>query len=118
MLINIIFIIPYPELEERVNKIFQNHPLRARLRKRIEMRTADELETFSFNAHSDVIIARGYTACGLRRMTPELPIIELPITAYDLIGLSMSVSLFIHPRKWHLLEIIPPLRRRMNWAAL
>ena len=26
MLINIIFIIPYPELEEKVNKIFQNHP--------------------------------------------------------------------------------------------
>lgn len=72
MLINIIFIIPYPELEEKVNKIFQNHP-RARLRKRIEMRTADELETFSFNAHSDVIIARGYTACGLRKMTLNFP---------------------------------------------
>ena len=55
MLINIIFIIPYPELEEKVNKIFQNHPLRARLRKRIEMRTADELETFSFKAHAHII---------------------------------------------------------------
>ena len=99
MLINIIFIIPYPELEEKVNKIFQNHPLRARLRKRIEMRTADELETFSFNAHSDVIIARGYTACGLRKMTPELPIIELPITAYDLIrALNECITLY-SPKK-------------------
>lgn len=85
MLINLVFIIPYPDLEEKVNEIFQNHPLRARLRKRIEMRTADELERFSFNAHSDVIIARGYTACGLRKITPHLPIIEIPITAYDLI---------------------------------
>ena len=63
------------------------------------MRTADELETFSFNAHSDVIIARGYTACGLRKMTPELPIIELPITAYDLIrALNECITLY-SPKK-------------------
>lgn len=95
MLINIVFIIPYPELEAKVNEIFQNHPLRARLRKRIEMRTADELESFSFNVHSDVIIARGYTACGLRKMMPDLPIIELPITTYDLIrALNECISLY------------------------
>ena len=84
-MINLIFIIPYPELEEKVNQIFKTHPLRAQLKKRIEMRTADELNRFVFNAHSDVIIARGYTVYGLRRMIPDLPVIELPITAYDLI---------------------------------
>ena len=99
MLIHVVFIIPYPELEEKVNEIFQTHPLRARLRKRIEMRTANELESVSFNARSDVIIARGYTACGLRNLISDLPVIELPITAYDLIrALNECISLY-SPKK-------------------
>lgn len=98
-MINLIFIIPYPELESKVNEVFKNHPLKARLRKRIEMRTAGELDDFSFNAQSDVIIARGYTACGLHKIIPNLPVIELPITAYDLIrALNECISLY-SPKK-------------------
>ncbi len=94
-MINLIFIVPYPELEKKVSEILDSHPLRASLQKRIEMRTADQLDKFKFDAGSDVIIARGFTAYSLRKMFPHLPVIELPITAYDLIrALNECISLY------------------------
>lgn len=98
-MINLVFIIPYPELEEIVQNAFQHHPLRDQLRERIEMRTADELENITFNSQSDVIIARGCTVFELRKIAPNLPVIEIPINAYDLIhAVNECISIYSPPK--------------------
>lgn len=79
----ITFILPYNELKGVVNQVFNEHPKRKMLKKNIHIINPENLKTVRF--HGDAIIARGITATLLREDTQGIPLIEIPVTGYDII---------------------------------
>lgn len=45
---------------------------------------AEKVDPYSYNA--DIIVARGFTAVALKKLHPDIPVVELPITAIDVIS--------------------------------
>lgn len=83
-MIHILFIVPYPELQDEVTYVLSNHPQKDQLISDIKIMTVDQ--TFQINADSyDAIIARGFSCRKLKTMYPQAPIIDLAISGYDII---------------------------------
>lgn len=82
-LMEISFILPYKELEDIVNRVFNEHPDKSRLQKNIHIVDPRNLESIRFSG--DAIIARGITAALLKEDTKGIPLIEIPVTGYDVI---------------------------------
>lgn len=81
-MIRMLFIVPYPELQDRVQSIFQNHPANGMVQPTIVSEMAEYIDQLDYNC--DVIVARGYTAHRLMHRLPDIPIIELSVTSYDI----------------------------------
>ncbi|MBD1381985.1 sigma-54-dependent Fis family transcriptional regulator [Metabacillus arenae] len=96
-MINVTYIVPYPELEDLVYKIFNAHPQKDIVNRQISVISADKLEGVRFNC--DVLVARGYTAKKLKRLKPHIPQIEIPITGYDIIKTIEKCRKQFTPRK-------------------
>lgn len=83
-MIHILFIVPYPELQEEVMYVLNNHPQKDHLISDIKIMTVDQ--TLNINADNyDAIIARGFSCRKLKTMYPQAPIIDLAISGYDII---------------------------------
>ncbi len=94
------FIVPYPELEEKVNRIFNNHPQSGHLQKTVSVITSERFSDLSSNAlDCDVVIARGYAAEQLKQAGIQAPVVELPITGYDVIHCLYNCVQRFHPKK-------------------
>jgi PAS domain-containing protein len=96
-MINITYIVPYPELEDLVYKCFEAHPQRDIVNHNISVISADNLEEATFQC--DVLIARGYTAKKLNRLMPNIPQIEVHITGYDIIKAVEECRIKFNPKK-------------------
>lgn len=83
-MIQILFIVPYPELKEKVEFVLNNHPDRDRIAADIQALTVDQTLDIHVGSY-DAIIARGFSARQLKTMYPQLPIIDLAISGYDII---------------------------------
>ena len=83
-MIQILFIVPYPELKEKVEFVLKSHPDRDRLSADIQALTVDQTLDIHVGSY-DAIIARGFSARQLKTMYPQLPIIDLAISGYDII---------------------------------
>lgn len=83
-MIQILFIVPYPELKEKVEFVLSSHPEKARIATDIQALTVDQTLDIRVDAY-DAIIARGFSARQLKTMYPQLPIIDLAISGYDII---------------------------------
>ena len=83
-MIRLLFIVPYPELEEVVRSVLSNHPQRERLNVEIQVMTVEDTPDVPTEEY-DAIIARGYTAQKTSSRYQQIPTIELSISSYDLI---------------------------------
>ncbi|MCI6887556.1 MAG: sigma 54-interacting transcriptional regulator [Lachnospiraceae bacterium] len=83
-MIRLLFIVPYPELEERVKAVLEMHPEKDRIAADVQVLTVDETPLIHV-AEYDAVIARGYSALQLKTMYPQIPIIKLSMSGYDVI---------------------------------
>ena len=80
----IVFVVPYPEMGAIVEKTFhEEQPSDWELHIELVVGVRDIGGTRDFSA--DVVVARGVTAVALRRMLPDTPIVDLPVSGYDIL---------------------------------
>ena len=83
-MIHILFIVPYPELREKVEYVLDNHPENKRICADIQVLTVDQISKINAGSY-DAVIARGFSAKQLKTMHPQTPVIDLAISGYDII---------------------------------
>lgn len=83
-MIHILFIVPYPELREKVEYVLDNHPENKRISANIQVLTVDQISRINAGSY-DAVIARGFSAKQLKAMHPQTPVIDLAISGYDII---------------------------------
>lgn len=97
-MISILFIVPYPELQEKVKYVLDNHPKKAQISSDIQVLTVDQ--TFRIDAaRYDAIIARGFSFRQLKTLYPHMPIIDLAISGYDIIRTVADCRKAFHSRR-------------------
>lgn len=97
-MINILFIVPYPELKTVVSHVINNHPDKSRISASIIVTTVDEVSNIDINKF-DVIVARGYTAKKTKKEYLSLPTVELVISSYDIIRSLQECKRRFNPKK-------------------
>lgn len=83
-MIRLLFIVPYPELKEKVEYVLFHHQEAARLNADIRVMTVEDTPDVPTDEY-DAIIARGYTARKTSSMYHQIPTISLTISGYDII---------------------------------
>lgn len=96
-MINIIFIVPYPDMEKTVNDIFNTHPKRDILYQNISVVSAEKINVN--NLDGDIVIARGLTYQKIKKYKPLMPKIELSIKALDIITALRNCIKIYSPKK-------------------
>lgn len=97
-MIRLLFIVPYPELHEKVKNVLDYYPERHRIQADVRVLTVDETIHIQVQQY-DAIIARGYSAKQLKAMYPQIPTIDLAISGYDIIQTVTECEREYHPRK-------------------
>jgi transcriptional regulator with PAS, ATPase and Fis domain len=82
-MINIVFVVPYPEMEESVREVFNTHPQKEILDQSISVIAAEKLNVDELDG--DIVISRGLTFQKIKKYKPQMPKIELSIKALDII---------------------------------
>ena len=87
-MIKILFVVPYPKLEAQGHKVYKEFSFHSKIDLKVIVKTVEQLGTLkeiddmkSF----DVLVARGYSASRLKELYPNIPIVSIDITAYDII---------------------------------
>lgn len=97
-MIQLLFVVPYPELFEKVKYVLDNHPERNRIQADVQILTVDETPSIQVDGY-DAIIARGYSALRLKAMYPQSTIINLSMSGYDIIRTVADCKKKYHSRK-------------------
>ena len=88
----ILFVMPREEIKDLVlstieeYKDYYSSNFNEKLDLEIELvvqKFAEKIDINSYN--SDIIVARGYTAIALRKLYPDIPVVEIPITTMDVV---------------------------------
>lgn len=88
-MIRLLFIVPYPELEQTIHYILKHHPERQRISARVLVRSVDEVEQLPVKDF-DAVVARGYSFRQLQSNYPQMPVIDMVISGYDIIRTVMD----------------------------
>lgn len=83
-MIRLLFVVPYPELEEKVRYVMRRHPSRQRLKADIRLATIEDLPA-DIAGKYDAVIARGYSAQKALSAYADVPTISLSFSGYDII---------------------------------
>lgn len=83
-MIRLLTIVPYPDMEATVRGVLARHPRREELSVRVVASTVDSLDMVD-KGGCDAIIARGYTARALSQKGLDMPLVEMRISAYDVL---------------------------------
>ena len=97
--IKLLFIVPYPELKEKVEFVIANHPDREKVDADIRVMTVDETSVEIDSSLYDAIIARGYTARKMMSIADRIPVIALEISGYDIVRAVAECRERINPKK-------------------
>lgn len=97
-MIRLLFIVPYPQLEEKVRRVLSQHPERDRLNADIQTMTVEDTPDVPTDDY-DAIIARGYTAQKTQARYTQIPTIQLSVSGYDLIRAISECCETFHPKK-------------------
>lgn len=97
-MIRLLFIVPYPELREKVDYVISRHPEAKRLNADINVMTVEDTPDFPADGY-DAVIARGYTAQKTMSKYTQIPTIGLTISGYDIIGALSECCEMYHPKK-------------------
>ena len=76
-------IVPYPNLLEVVTEVWAEHPYRNKVQFRSHPKAVYEIPDYKL--YGDIAIARGMSVQFLKNHYPEMPIIEIPMSAYDIL---------------------------------
>ena len=110
-MISILIIVPYPEMQEKVESILAQHPPGEGFRIRTETHPVEDTEGIDLSPY-DAVIARGYTASNIESRHPDKPVIRLNVSGYDIIRALVEcrdryapekIAVFGFPQ--HLLEV-------------
>jgi propionate catabolism operon transcriptional regulator len=80
--VKITFFIPYPEIGPVVTEVFREQNDDGWELEVVLSKFVSELANWK-NSGTDVIIARGVTASALKRMAGDTPVVELPVSGYE-----------------------------------
>ena len=97
-MIRLLFIVPYPELREKVEHVISHHPEKKRLNADIRVMTVEDTPDFPADEY-DAIIARGYTAQKTVAKYKQVPTIGLSISGYDMVRAISECCEMYHPKK-------------------
>jgi len=97
-MIRLLFIVPYPELKEKVEHVLSHHTEKNRLNANIQVMTVEETPDVPTDEY-DAIIARGYTARKTSSMYTQIPTIGLSISGYDVVRAISECCEAYHPQK-------------------
>ncbi len=88
MMLNFLWIVPYPEMVEAVELVMQEHEnqeIHENLTNVVCYQENIDPKEFDLIQY-DAVIARGYAARAFRSTTHSMPVIDIPIYAYDVIA--------------------------------
>ena len=97
-MIRLLFIVPYPELREKVEYVLKHHPERKNLNVEIKVMTVEETPDVPTEEY-DAIIARGYTSRKTAEKYSDIPTIRLNISGYDILRALHECCETYHPKK-------------------
>jgi len=97
-MIRLLFIVPYPELKEKVEHVLSHHTEKDRLNANIQVMTVEETPDVPTDEY-DAIIARGYTARKTSSMYTQIPTIGLSISGYDMVRAISECCEAYQPKK-------------------
>jgi transcriptional regulator with PAS, ATPase and Fis domain len=106
----VLLIVPYPELEGLVEKIYRKAFKRNKFSLDIKVIRVEDIKKDDVMERYDVLIARGQSASLLKSMMPKKTVLEIPITGYDImraiieakeIYQSKKIGLFISNKTIH-----------------
>ena len=76
-------IVPYPNLSDVVEEVWNEHPYKNLVQFRSHPKAVYEIPDYKL--YGDVAIARGMSVQFLKTFIPEIPVIEIPMSAYDIL---------------------------------
>ncbi|MBP5552224.1 MAG: sigma 54-interacting transcriptional regulator [Spirochaetales bacterium] len=76
-------IVPYPNLLEAVTEVWAEHPYRDKVELRSHPKAVYEIPDYKL--YGDIAIARGMSVQFLKSHYPEMPVIEIPMSVYDIL---------------------------------
>lgn len=97
-MIRLLFIVPYPELKEKVEYVLSRHPERNRLNADVQVMTVENTPDVPADEY-DAIIARGYTARKTLSRYTQAPTIGISISGYDILRAVSECCEHYHPQK-------------------
>lgn len=97
-MIRLLFIVPYPEMRDKVVHVLTHHPERKRLNADIQVMTVEDTPDVPADEY-DAIIARGYTALKTSSKYTQIPTIGLSISGYDIVRAISECCEIYHPKK-------------------
>lgn len=83
-MLQILFVVPYPELEPVVQEVYREYPGRDRVFVEFKVMTVDMVRQYKMEQEYDVLVGRNFTLEELKRQYPEKPVINIPVTGYDI----------------------------------
>ena len=81
----VLLVVPYPKLEETAKRIYKTYFYNCDFEMNIRVIRAEQIENKLSNEKYDLIIGRGHSAFLLKKREPYVPVIEIPITGYDIL---------------------------------
>lgn len=97
-MIRLLFIVPYPELKDKVEYVLSHHPEKKRLNAEIRVMTVEDTPDVPTDEY-DAIIARGYSAQKTSSKYTQIPTIGLYISGYDVVRAICECRDTYHPKK-------------------
>lgn len=96
-MIKITFVAPYEDLQQLATAVFQKYYSTSMVLKTIKAVGAEIVKNLNFDC--DAIIARGVTANAIKTFQKSIPVIELPVTGYDVIRAVHKCERELNPEK-------------------
>ncbi len=81
----VLLVVPYPKLEETAKRICSAYFRRKDFQVDIKVIQAEEVKKMKLDKTYDLIIGRGHSAAILKRRETHIPVLEIPITGYDIL---------------------------------
>lgn len=81
----VLLVVPYPKLEQTVKKIYKEYFRDTEFEVDIRVIQAEEIKHMPWDEAYDLVIGRGHSAAILKQKDYQVPVLEIPITGYDIL---------------------------------
>lgn len=84
-MVDILFVVPYPELEPVVREVYSEYTRKDRVSVEFKVMTVDMVRQYVPEREYDVFVGRNFSMEELKRQYPDKPVVNIPITGYDIV---------------------------------